>query len=179
MTLLGAQQKHAISPMDFRLLPQNCHSCDRLRRQGLPLFGHSPQRVQRFSGSSGNRHSSELSDCHPLAFWRCAARRNTWLSSTCRVLDSQNLLLGRPLAGGLCWALGWRASTSSAVARSSQVFEGNKRRREKREGTISSDWRCAPSKSEDHRSETPTAAGALAVAGDPEQRLRTSCLVRI
>ena len=40
MTLLGAQQKHAISPMDFRLLPQNCHSCDRLRRQGLPRSGH-------------------------------------------------------------------------------------------------------------------------------------------
>lgn len=36
MTGFGAQRKHAMSPTDFRLLPQNGHSCYAIGRQHLP-----------------------------------------------------------------------------------------------------------------------------------------------
>jgi len=85
----------------------------------------------------------------PLASRLCADRRNAWLSSTCGVLDSQNLLPGRP-SGGRCSSSDIRRSAGAPreVRRRLALSHllGNKRRREKRERTISSDWCCAHSR---------------------------------
>ena len=85
----------------------------------------------------------------PLASRLCADRRNRWLSSTCGVLDSQNLLPGRP-SGGRCSSSDIRRSAGAPreVRRRLALSHllGNKRRREKRERTISSDWCCAHSR---------------------------------
>jgi hypothetical protein len=100
-------------------------------------------------GAVENRHSSESNDCHSSGIPALRRPAQCVASSTCGVLDSQNLLPGRP-SGGRCSSSDIRRSAGAPreVRRRLALSHllGNKRRREKRERTISSDWCCAHSR---------------------------------